>query len=75
MALALVQDGFRFRNDNGDEAGATWRQLQNVDDTIERHRNFRLRFLINASGDFGGTQFRIQYRKVGDADWINTPIE
>lgn len=39
----VVQVGYRFRNDNGSEAAATWRQNQNTADTIDADTTFRLR--------------------------------
>jgi hypothetical protein len=47
VAIVTEQEGFRFRNDDGSESTATWKQNQDVNATIAVDQNFRLRFLIN----------------------------
>lgn len=44
---AFSQVSFRSRNDNGSETTATWRQNQNVNDSIPTGTNFRIRFRID----------------------------
>jgi hypothetical protein len=44
---AFTQLTFRFRDDNGSETGATWRQTQGTNDTINTGSNFRLRFRLD----------------------------
>jgi hypothetical protein len=75
-ALAVEQEGFRFRNDDGNETAATWRQAQDVVDSIPKNTNFRLRVLANHTGDPSSQQVTLQYRKVGDADseWRDIPL-
>ncbi len=73
--VTLEQEGFRFRNDDGDEASATWKTSQDVNSTIHPQENFRLRFLINATGNPAGQQFKVQYRKVGEETWTDIPVE
>jgi hypothetical protein len=46
-AVITEQEGFRFRNDDGSESSATWKQDQDVNATVAVDQNFRLRFLIN----------------------------
>lgn len=46
----LVQASFRYRDDDGDETGATWRQLVNIDDSLDVDTNYRMRFLILNTG-------------------------
>lgn len=50
MAVTIGQIGFRLRNDDGNETGATWKQNQNVNDTIDVATNFRVRFAMQNSG-------------------------
>ena len=66
----IEQEGYRFRNDDGSESAATWRQVQDVVDSISAGVNVRLRILLNASGDPASSQFQLEYRKVGNADWL-----
>jgi hypothetical protein len=71
----LEQEGFRWRNDDDDEANATWRQDQDVDDEIAKETNIRLRTILNATGDPDTQQFEIQYKETSDAasEWRKIP--
>lgn len=69
-AITIDQEGFRFRNDDGSESAATWRQAQDVVDTIAAGTNIRLRVLMDAGGDPASSAFQLEYRKVGNADWL-----
>jgi hypothetical protein len=40
----FTQKDFRFRDDDGSETAATWRQAINTDDTLDTGTNYRLRF-------------------------------
>lgn len=66
---AYELEGFRFRNDDGDEANATWREAQDTDITETTGVNVRLRTLVDVTGNPGPNQVTLQYRKVGDATW------
>ena len=68
-AAVYEQHSYRFRNDDGDEDGATWAAPVNTNtqqpvDTIKR-----LRFLIDTTNDAPSTQYQLEYRKVGDPTW------
>ena len=63
--ITLEQEGFRFRNDDGTETSATWRQAQDVNDSITKQTNFRLRALVNATGDPATAQYQLEFRKKG----------
>ena len=67
-AATLEQAGFRFRNDDGSEALATWRQNQDVNDTVNQEETFRLRFLIQGVNDPAASQFQLEYKDAGDPD-------
>jgi hypothetical protein len=69
--VVLEQEGFRFRNDDGSEAAATWRQAQDVADSIAKETNVRLRVIVNETGgsDPASQQYGLEYRKQGDTDW------
>lgn len=45
--VVTEQEGFRFRNDDGSESGATWKAAQDTNANVQVSQNFRLRFLIN----------------------------
>jgi hypothetical protein len=65
----VEQEGFRWRNDDGTETTATWRQLQDVDDSVYQGSNIRLRVLLNASGDPAPENYKLQYRKTSGGAW------
>jgi hypothetical protein len=65
--VVVEQEGFRWRNDDGDEDAATWRQSQDVADTAELDEQVRLRVLLNASGDPATTQYQLQYKQDSEA--------
>lgn len=69
--VTLEQEGFRFRNDDGTEATATWQAAQDTTVTLPPGQRVRLRLLVNAGGDPASSQYELQYRKVGAAAWRN----
>lgn len=64
------QEGFRFRADDGSETTATGLAAQDVDVTQPINTNTRLRVLLNSTLDRGSEQYRLEYRKVGDPEWV-----
>lgn len=68
-ALALEQSRFRWRNDDGSETAATWAAAADTDITAAALTPKRLRVQVAATGDPSAKAFKLQYRKVGDADW------
>jgi hypothetical protein len=71
----LRQEGFRWRNDDGTEIGASWRQNQDVDDSIGKNTNIRLRLVIDARGDPDAAQFQLEYKESSDpaSEWRKVP--
>lgn len=67
--FSYEQEGYRFRNDDGSEITATWRQAQDTPDSIARLTIFRLRHIINTTGNTPSTNYRIEYRKTDSYDW------
>lgn len=72
MATATFdQDAFRARNDDGDEATATWIAAANTDWTQAVDTNFRVRFLIQVAGaNINSVQFQLQYN-LNAAGWLD----
>lgn len=64
----IDQNAFRFRNDDGSETTATWRQTQNTNDSNTVSTRFRLRFLLNATGDPAAKNFQLQVKKSTESD-------
>lgn len=66
---SLEQEGYRFRNDDGSEAAATWKAAQDTDVTLTPDSPARLRGIANATGDVASKQLQLEYRKVGTSTW------
>lgn len=69
----LEQEGFRFGNDDGNEASHTWAAAQDTNITAAAGK-LLLAVNINATGTNAGKLFKLQYRKVGAADWQDVPV-
>lgn len=69
IAAAFAQAGFRWRNDDGDEDGATWKGAENVNPSVLLlDQNHRLRFIVDETGGVvavNDLQLQLQYRKNG----------
>jgi hypothetical protein len=66
----IEQEGFRFRNDDGNETTANWAASQDNNATAPAEVNLRLRMLINATGNPATAQYQLEYKKSTDSDWI-----
>ena len=62
-ALALDQDTFRARNDNGDETTATWKAAANINWTQKVDENIRVRFVIQEANGSNAPDmtFQLEY--------------
>ncbi len=78
LTLALIPapasttdlEGYRWRNDDGNETAATWTANQDTGITASNTARRRLRTLIDAtSGDPPSQPYRLQYRRQGDTLW------
>jgi len=67
-ALDVVQYGFRWRDDDGNETGASWLAGQNVQVSRAKLANTRLRVGINTTGNLASKQATLKYRKKGSGD-------
>lgn len=68
-APTLEQEGFRFRNDDGDETTATWDGNQDANLTAPAGSIRRLRFVVDTTGDVDAGQFQLEGKKSDEADW------
>lgn len=66
----LEQHSYRFRNDDGAENNASWLSALNTAITRVANLPARLRVLINATNNPDPSQFQLEYKKQGDADWL-----
>jgi len=62
VATSIEQEGFRPRNDDGTEATATWKANQDTNITLAANTAFRLRMLLNATGDPDSINAQLEYR-------------
>ncbi len=62
------QEGYRWRNDNGSESAATWKQNQDKEDIMTKTTNTRLRVLNDSAANDATKTVTLQYRRVGDPD-------
>lgn len=74
-AASIEQEGFRFGADDGAEDAHTWIDSQDVSVTQPAAQNLILSVLVNATNAPGATTFKLQHRKVGDTNWIDTPLQ
>src|SRR3990172_8734901 len=77
----FTQVTFRLRNDDNNEASASWRQNQGVDDSIPTGLKFRCRFLVDETNSRTWTNktWNLYYQLTGDATYYavtgSTPIQ
>jgi hypothetical protein len=62
-------EGYRWRDDDGDEAGATWLAPQDSSISVEQGTRVRLRMLVDWEDDPPSGDYKLQYRRVGGGDW------
>ncbi len=61
------QEGYRWRNDDGSETTATWKENQDTTTSIAKTTTTRLRVIIATTNDYDTTQFQLEVVKNGDA--------
>jgi hypothetical protein len=66
--VSFEQEGYRWRNDDGSESAATFRQLQDVVDAVDKAENIRLRTLLDATGDPPTVTRTLQYKRDDEPD-------
>jgi hypothetical protein len=64
---SLAQEGFRWRNDDGDEATATWKAAQDANVSVPLMSPLRLRVLVDATGNPDVHRYRLEYKKSTDS--------
>lgn len=70
VPAGVTQEGYRFYNDDGDEAAATAKAAQDTSATLPLATNVQLRVLLDAEGAPGSQQYRLEYKKSTDADYV-----
>ena len=69
---SFTQNGFRGRNDDGNETTATWKATQNTNWTQKVDTNFRVRFQMQEGAACAGANkvWRLQYN-LAAAGWVD----
>jgi len=62
ITLAIEQEGFWFRNDDGSESTATGKGNKDANITLNSDTQARLRMLLNVTGDPASKNFQLEYR-------------
>ena len=68
----VSQEHFRWRNDDGSESAATWKQNEDINHTNQATaENVRLRIQVRDNDNKGISNFKpsLQFRQVGDPLW------
>jgi hypothetical protein len=71
----VVQEGFRFRNDDGSETTATWKASQDTNITAEAGQNVRLRTLIDLTSTSTVGQFGLEYKLSSSSVWKSVGVD
>ncbi len=72
----LEQEGFRGRNDDDDEANATWKAAQDVDFDVAPDELYRLRFVVDSTvAALVSKQIGLEHAPDGTTDWRETDVE
>ena len=72
-AVVPTQQAFRWRNDDGDEDGATWKAAQDTNASTALATGSRLRVLLDTAADVTVTP-TLRYKKTSDSTWLPVPV-
>jgi hypothetical protein len=70
----VVQEGFRWRNDDGTEVTATWKENQDVNTSLELGQSARLRMLVDADVIPDPGVYPLYFKKTTDSTWTIVPV-
>lgn len=71
----LYQEGFRFRDDDGSQTGATWLAPQDTNIVRDKGLITRLRMLVEAFNTDPSSQgYMLEYRKATDSEFSTVPV-
>lgn len=70
LSITIEQEGFRFRNDDGNETTATWDGSQDTDITQPQNTTRRIRFILNTSGNANAILPKLEGKPANAANWI-----
>jgi hypothetical protein len=70
----IEQEGFRFGEDDGNEAAHGWTEAQDTNITTADNVAKLLRILVNGTGDIPATAFTLRYQKNGAGGYVAVPV-
>lgn len=73
-SATLVQEGFRFGNDDASESAHTFAAAQDTDHTAPLGSNLLLRAIVDATGDPGAIAYTLRYQKNGSGGYVAVPV-
>ncbi|MGM0629034.1 MAG: hypothetical protein ACQESA_01265, partial [Patescibacteria group bacterium] len=72
----LTQVRYRWRNDDGAEDVATWKEAENTPATLSVDENSRLRVQVDNEGNVSDTaSFQLEYATSTAGPWNNVPVD
>lgn len=74
--MALEQEGFRWRNDDGSETAATWKATQDTNISLALDNVVRLRVLLNVSSNPAPatSKYRLEYKEAAESIWTEVKV-
>ena len=73
-APPVVQEGYRWRNDDGSQTAATWKAAQDTNVTLSIGEAARLRMLLDTTDDPDPYAYTLYYKKSTDSTWVPVPV-
>ena len=74
-AATIEQEGYRLRNDDGNETAATWKAAQDTAADVPVGETFGLRTIVNFTGTPAAGAPKLQVRRQGSSDaWEDVPL-
>lgn len=70
---SIEQEGFRWREDSGNEATPTWADAQDADTTWPLSSNLILRAILNTADDPGANAYQLRYKKSTESAYTPVP--
>lgn len=71
---SVEQEGYRWRDDDGSESGASWLASQDGNITRPSETTTRLRTLLNATDDPDSAQYQLEYKKSTASTYTKVPL-
>lgn len=73
-SASVEQEGARFGEDDGSESAHTWTDAQDANISSALSLTKLIRFLLNGTGDFASTAFKLKYQKNGTGGYADVPV-